>query len=167
MGQPPNFIDGHQHIHQLPVVRDAILKVIASKSFKDKVWLRASGEPLVKTLRRGISIGRTMAIGVLGKSFKKLAARSGLITNDVLIGSYNYQSERMGVEILSKFLQNTQDGTLMYFHPGYNDPVLETRDILTTHRESELEIVISDSFLKILASADVRLARGTDVYLQP
>ena len=31
-GRPPDFLDGHQHVHLFPQVRDAFLKVVAAGS---------------------------------------------------------------------------------------------------------------------------------------
>src|SRR5262249_19449318 len=42
-GQPPDFLDGHQHIHLFPQVRDAFLKVVAERV--PEAWVRQCGRP--------------------------------------------------------------------------------------------------------------------------
>ena len=42
-GRPPDFIDGHQHVHLFPQVRDAVLKVAAEAA--PDAWLRQCGRP--------------------------------------------------------------------------------------------------------------------------
>ena len=40
-GRPPDFIDGHQHVHLFPQVRDAVLKVVAEAA--PDAWVRQCG----------------------------------------------------------------------------------------------------------------------------
>ena len=42
-GRPPDFIDGHQHVHLFPQVRDAVLKVAAEAA--PNAWVRQCGRP--------------------------------------------------------------------------------------------------------------------------
>ena len=42
-GRPPDFIDGHQHVHLFPQVRDAVLKVAAETA--PSAWVRQCGRP--------------------------------------------------------------------------------------------------------------------------
>ncbi len=38
MGRAPDFIDGHQHVHQFPVIRDVLLTFLTHKGFRG--WIR-------------------------------------------------------------------------------------------------------------------------------
>ena len=40
-GRPPDFLDGHQHVHLFPQVRDAFLKVVAQGA--PDAWVRQCG----------------------------------------------------------------------------------------------------------------------------
>src|SRR4051794_16748423 len=42
-GSPPDFIDGHRHVHLLPVIRDALLAV--AKAAGPDVWVRQCAGP--------------------------------------------------------------------------------------------------------------------------
>jgi predicted glycoside hydrolase/deacetylase ChbG (UPF0249 family) len=48
LGRPPDFVDGHQHVHQFPVVRDAVAAALAGRP----VWLRKTATPPGRLLRR-------------------------------------------------------------------------------------------------------------------
>ena len=45
MGEAPNFVDGHQHVHQLPLIRDALVDELAARYGDRKPWLRHTGAP--------------------------------------------------------------------------------------------------------------------------
>lgn len=40
MGTPPDFVDGHQHVHQLPGVREAMLRELARRYGAPSAWPR-------------------------------------------------------------------------------------------------------------------------------
>ena len=39
MGRAPDFIDGHQHVHQFPIIRDVLLTFLTNKGFSG--WIRS------------------------------------------------------------------------------------------------------------------------------
>lgn len=60
LGHGPAFVDGHQHVHQLPVVRHELLDELRSR-YRDRLpWLRSTrpanavGHSLIKA--RGIPL---------------------------------------------------------------------------------------------------------------
>src|ERR1700722_1258640 len=40
-GRPPDYVDGHQHIHVFPQIRDALIRVV--KTAAPQVWIRQCG----------------------------------------------------------------------------------------------------------------------------
>ena len=45
VGRAPDHIDGHQHVHQFPVVRDALMDVLVSRYPSRRPWLRRTMRP--------------------------------------------------------------------------------------------------------------------------
>ena len=45
LGRAPAYIDGHQHVHQLPVVRTLLLEEIARRYPAAALWLRSTQSP--------------------------------------------------------------------------------------------------------------------------
>jgi chitin disaccharide deacetylase len=89
-GQVPDFIDGHQHVHQLPVVRDALFAVIQKKAWgtKPKQWLRSCESQHWRGLKAGI-------IAILGaKTFKQTASQFGIQTNTDFAGVYDFNQNK-------------------------------------------------------------------------
>ncbi len=42
-GEIPSFVDGHQHVHVLPVVRLALLAVLTERGYQGRLWVRDPG----------------------------------------------------------------------------------------------------------------------------
>lgn len=42
MGRWPDFIDGHQHVHQFPLIRKAMMAVYEQRLQSPAVWVRSS-----------------------------------------------------------------------------------------------------------------------------
>lgn len=88
-GSAPDFIDGHQHIHQLPVVRDALLSVIAENKWgsEPNQWLR------VCRAQRWQGV-KAMVISSLGaKSLQFKASQMNIATNTDFAGVYNFDEK--------------------------------------------------------------------------
>jgi len=86
MKEAPDFVDGHQHAHQLPIVREALLEVLRERygSEASRIGLRICVPRKWRGLRASI-IARTGSI-----RFDELAAASGYATNSDFAGVYDF-----------------------------------------------------------------------------
>ncbi|MBA3696209.1 MAG: ChbG/HpnK family deacetylase [Methylotenera sp.] len=103
-GRNPDFIDGHQHVHQLPVVRDALFSVIDKKNWgmQAENWLRICQTQY----RRGL---KAQLISALGASeTQKLANKNGILTNSDFAGVYNFDSHTNLNILWERWLANLQ-----------------------------------------------------------
>jgi predicted glycoside hydrolase/deacetylase ChbG (UPF0249 family) len=153
-GRAPDFIDGHQHVHLLPQVRDAVLA--ASATFAPDAWLRqcgrAPGVPLKFNDPKGIIIDR------LSRSFSRRAAALGIRSNPAFAGTYTFSSAANFAGIFPSFLNGLPDGGLIMCHPGFVDDELRRLDPLTDLRASEHAFLASDALPQTLARAGAALA---------
>jgi predicted glycoside hydrolase/deacetylase ChbG (UPF0249 family) len=119
MGRAPDFIDGHQHVHQLPQIRGALFAVLARRYSGKRPWLRYTapgcldGVPAV--LRRKARI-----IAALGaERFARFAAAAGLRTNRRFLGVYDFQGgAQVYDDLLKLWLRNACEGDLLMCHPA-------------------------------------------------
>lgn len=129
---PPQFIDGHQHVHQLPMIRNALLEVINRRYSKAALWLRST------RVRRGTKaslshhLKATIIAALGGRALRRRASAQGWPMNDRLLGVYDFSaSERQYAALLSGWLDGAQDGDLLMCHPAKsvtsNDPLGEQR----------------------------------------
>ena len=73
-GRAPDFIDGHQHVHLFPQVRDALLEV--AKEAAPDAWVRQCGSALPIFQRLGDRKG--LLLDLLSRSFRRRAAALGV-----------------------------------------------------------------------------------------
>jgi predicted glycoside hydrolase/deacetylase ChbG (UPF0249 family) len=153
-GRPPDFVDGHQHVHLFPQVRDAFLKVVAETA--PNAWVRQCGR--ARSLRR-LHDRKALTLDVLSLGFRGKAKRLGLATNPAFAGAYVFNAKARIAKIFPRFLAGLPDGGLIMCHPGHVDAELERLDPLTHLREREFAYFNSDAFPETLAEHGVALAR--------
>src|SRR5258708_2619874 len=88
-GRAPDFIDGHQHVHLLPQIRDAFLRV--AKETAPNAWLRQCGRVAPLTAR--LADGKGFFLDILSRKFCRRAAALGLRTNPAFAGTYAFADD--------------------------------------------------------------------------
>lgn len=155
-GRLPDFVDGHQHVHLFPQVRDAFLKTVAE--IAPNAWVRQCGR--ANSLRR-LHDRKALVLDILSMAFRRRAERQGLTTNPAFAGTYDFSPKAQFATIFPRFLTGLPDGGLIMCHPGFVDEALKSLDPLTTLRQHEFAYFKSDTFLKGLAEHGVALAQPT------
>ena len=155
-GRQPDFVDGHQHVHLFPQIRDAFIKTVAE--IAPTAWVRQCGR--ANSLRR-LHDRKALVLDILSMAFRRRADRQGLATNPAFAGAYNFSPKAKFAKIFPRFLSGLPDGGLVMCHPGFVDAELKSLDSLTTLREHEFAYFNSDAFPKALAEQGVALAQPT------
>lgn len=152
-GRPPDFVDGHQHVHIFPQVRDAFLRAVAEHA--PNAWVRQCGR--VAGQPRKLHDRKGLLLDVLSVGFRRKARRLGLRFNPAFAGTYTFAPEADFPRIFPSFLEGLPDGGLVMCHPGFVDAELERLDTLTVQREREHAYLSSDAFARLLSEKDVTL----------
>lgn len=149
-GDYPKFIDGHQHVHQLPIIRDALIQVVDALGFKP--WFRTTYSAIkqVKSLKAFV----LYCLG--GKAFAKKNAQLNYNTCCGFSGEYPLKQGGSYRVRFQKFLSNTPDGGLIMCHPGLVSH--DKQDKIANIRVEEYQYLSSLEFQQDLASAGVTLA---------
>jgi predicted glycoside hydrolase/deacetylase ChbG (UPF0249 family) len=155
-GQTPDFIDGHQHAHLFPQVREAFLDVV--KIAAPQAWVRQCGS--VPTLPRPMRDYKTRILDALSGKFRALAAERGVTTNPAFAGAYDFASagEADFARRFPGFLRELPPQSVVMCHPGFVDAQLERLDPLTTQREREYAYLAGQEFPAVLRAHGVTLA---------
>ncbi len=156
-GRLPDFVDGHHHVHQLPVVRDALFETVARTFHGRPLWLRSCYEPIEETLRRGVAVQRASIITQLGRPLERRARKLHIKTNHGFRGVYDFRGEYAA--LFPRFIGRPRRAMLVMCHPGYSDPILASLDPVTASREAELAYFLSPRFNAALHQAGVIPAR--------
>lgn len=153
LSRRPAFIDGHQHVHFLPVVR---------------TWLRARfSEATEKPVLRGAPAlssaavaPKVAAIAAVAAGFNRSMARAGFTIFEPLAGIYDWRQPERFAPVLQAAVEALPERGLFMCHPGHVDDTLRGRDPMQRVREVEFGVLASDAFGESLARADVEIMDG-------
>jgi predicted glycoside hydrolase/deacetylase ChbG (UPF0249 family) len=115
-GRPPAFVDGHQHAHVLPGIRQIVLAETARRA--PDAWLRNCVDRLPAMLSRPFR-GKALANAWHSRGLKRDGARHGLSCNDSFGGHYDFARDYAG--IFPQFLARSGAVHLVMCHPGAGD----------------------------------------------
>jgi predicted glycoside hydrolase/deacetylase ChbG (UPF0249 family) len=153
-GRAPDFIDGHQHVHLFPQIRDAVLEVV--KANAPGAWLRQCGRA-APPRRLSFRDRKALLLDHLSREFRQRADARDLRTNPAFAGAYEFRDDADFAALFAGFLDRLPDGGLIMCHPGFVDADLQRLDPLTTLREHEYAFLAGESFPDLLASQGVAL----------
>lgn len=155
LGRPPAFVDGHQHVHELPVVREALLDVLARRYGKPGPLVRNT----VPLRSRG---AKALAIAALGGFGLRRALRArGVPHNADFAGVYGLDGRADYAARFRSWLAGASDGTLFLCHPGLaaDDP----GDPIGAARAAELAYLSSPAFEEDCRAAGVTRVRVSEL----
>jgi len=150
-GRPPDFVDGHQHVHLLPGIADAFLAAV--KDAAPGAWVRQCGRAPEAASREP----KAMLLDAFSQRFRRRAAVQGVRTNPVFSGAYAFHPGASFAELFPTFLSGMRDGGVIMCHPGKVDTTLRALDPLTTLREKEHEYFGSDAYPTLLRQHGITL----------
>ena len=88
LGAPPDYVDGHQHVHQLPQIREALIELLSKRYGSKLPWLRIARPPLNEGLKGWI-------IRWLGaNALQQQAQKMGFLFSDCLLGVYEFRGDK-------------------------------------------------------------------------
>jgi chitin disaccharide deacetylase len=160
MGRPPDFIDGHQHVHGLPGVRKALLQVLAARYAKGaKPWLRDPADAMPRIVKRGRFVQKALAVGGLATGFAAAARKAEFLTNEGFAGFSTFDAKADYAADFASYLVAPGQRHLVMCHPGEIDEDLPKIDPVVETRPIELAFLMSDRASEIIAAAGLTLAR--------
>lgn len=113
MERPPAFVDGHQHAHALPGIRDIVLAEVAKRA--PNAWIRDCTDRLTAMLARPF-LGKAIGSAWHSRGLRRAAAAHGLRTNDSFAGHYDFASDYR--TLFPRFLRRPGAVHLIMCHPG-------------------------------------------------
>ena len=151
MNTHPDFIDGHEHCHQLPVIRDALL----SQSLTDILFIRSTSNGWADMMSTHDFPKRQLISLLGGATFRKGLVNRSLPTNTSFSGIYNLKKSSHYRHYFNKFLSNSQNGGLIMCHPG--TPSNDANDPQAGYRHHEFNYFQSDEFVSDLSNHSIQL----------
>lgn len=152
-GRAPDYVDGHQHVHIFPQVRDAFLSAV--KEHAPDAWVRQCGR--IQPLSQRFTKPKALVLDTLSATFRRRAAAADIVFNPDFSGAYDFARQTDFGSLMRGFLDGLPDAGLIMCHPGFVDETLIALDPLTDQREREYAFLASDDFTRLLAMNKVTL----------
>ncbi len=142
MLQRPDFVDGHQHVHQFPVIRDCLLQELLRRYGGALPWLRSTVPAALPGLPWRMQY-KARVIGALGaRRLARQASGHGFARNHRFLGVYDFKGGAPGyAALLRQWLQLARDGDLLMCHPA---AWLVESDALGAQRRAEFEVLAGE-----------------------
>jgi predicted glycoside hydrolase/deacetylase ChbG (UPF0249 family) len=113
MGRPPAFVDGHQHVHSLPGIRQVFLEEVARRA--PDAWVRDCMDRPSSIWSRPFR-GKAIASALHSQGLKRDAAAFRLECNDSFAGHYDF-GDRFAA-FFPQFFRKPGRRHLVMCHPG-------------------------------------------------
>lgn len=151
---PPDYIDGHQHVHFLPMVRAWLLARFGASARKPALR-GAPGLPGMDAAAPKIA-----AVAALAAGFNGSMRRAGFSVMTPLSGIYDWRQPEKFASTLRAAIKTLPEQGVFMCHPGHVDDILRARDPMQAVREVEYTVLSSQAFGDILDKAGVRVMDG-------
>lgn len=152
-GRRPQFVDGHQHVHQFPGVRTAMLETL------DAMQAR----PAVRSAACVIGPGHAFKRWVIRQSGARklvhLLHERKLDANSVLLGVYDFRATDYRSLMQAWMSALPAPGGLLFCHPGLGEET-SSGDHPGVARQREFDYLSGGHFMEDLASANIALVRA-------
>lgn len=166
MGAPPDYVDGHLHVHQLPVIREALVTLLWQRyghlPEARRPWLRISSPPSGSGLKARL-------IHCLGAHALKQSARAkGFRVSSVLLGVYDFQGDaavyqthwqRWARQLKQLTLAERDLPPVLMCHPA-RSAHLPDDDPIARARVVEWQVMQSPDFIAWLSQAGIQAVKG-------
>lgn len=163
--QMPDFVDGHQHVHVLPVIRSIVIGELERRYGDKKPYLRAVN-PRLSVHADFIKV---LVLKLLGSGFQQLAQRHGMQTNRGFGGIYSLQPQTDFAALMTQWLASANHGDLFMCHPGAHVTdqgsayASDNSDPIGATRPREFAFLLSAEFQTQLSRNAICLSRFRDI----
>lgn len=156
-GTAPSHVDGHQHIHQFPIIRDALIQSMTARyPTESRPWLRIS-----RPLKPGMDIKSWVIWGMGAHALQRQAQQAGVPHSTWLTGIYGFSGDHSDYETrMNAWLAQVhrKQCVVLMCHPGQD--VDDNRDEIGAARNVEFGFLSSAAFTTMLGKNRLYPAQG-------
>jgi chitin disaccharide deacetylase len=154
IGQLPDFIDGHQHVHALPIVRDALTDAIAQRWRDNKLPYLRAPDKLGHTADSRI---KGIILRLACHSFEDHIRCHRIAAPCWFGGLYSLKAAVDYRTHMQQWLRTCPDNSLMMCHPGSG--LADVADPISAARKNEFDYFAGKDFLEDCKTYAIRLTR--------
>lgn len=154
----PDFVDGHLHVHQFPVIREELLGALTERFGRKMPWLRDTQPTQMSHVLPFMQRFKAHVISALGaRSLVRLATRVGATVNNGFMGAYDFsRSHPPYLVMLAEWLKHARINTVLMTHPAQtaSENLAFGKD-----RVEEYRVLGSQDFIALLEKNQLTIAR--------
>jgi len=144
-GREPDFLDGHQHVHVFPRIREALFEAVDSIGLARRIHVRDPADRPGAIAARRLCAGKALLIASLASGFGEALAERGVVTNDSFAGFSPFSPRRDYGRDFARYLRRPGKRHLVMCHPGLFEPG-NAADAIAATRPKEHEFLVGDAF---------------------
>ncbi|MFA7476061.1 MAG: ChbG/HpnK family deacetylase [Castellaniella sp.] len=153
-GREPDYVDGHQHVHQLPGIRDALLESLPAPC-AGRPWIRDVGRPRMAGLPPRLRFKAAVIAGLGAAGLRRRAAARGHALNPGFLGVYDFKGGVPAYEgWMRRWLASCRDGDVLMCHPALG---ADATDTLSAQRQAEYEVLAGPLMGRLLVEHHLRI----------
>ncbi|SON49687.1 ChbG/HpnK family deacetylase [Vibrio tapetis] len=149
LDQAPDYLDGHQHVHAFPQVRDVVLDELSKRYSGGKLWIR---DPAVPLTGHDSAI-KAVVIQALNLNFKRQIQATKFKHNNGFAGLYSISEQADFATMMEGWLQSLPHQGLIMCHPATSGASVEH----ALARSQEYDYLMSDRYRDFLLKQDIHL----------
>jgi len=157
-GASPDYIDGHLHVHLLPLVRSALIDVYQRRLRDTNCYIRNISR-VVSTREAKLKAAIIYALGGRGLNSRLNAA--GIPHNRIFGGIYSFNENAEYRKLMRAWLRQLEPSSLLMCHPGRYDS--GSTDPIGRCRKGEYEYLLSQDFVEDCREMRVSPSRFRDM----
>lgn len=162
-GFPPDHVDGHQHVHALPRIRDGVLDALAKRFPQGGPLVRDPADRVAAIRERGQAVPKAIIISLLSRGFSQAAQARGFQTNDSFSGTSAFDPDTPYAQELASSFRAAGRHHIVMCHPGHPDDELSALDPIVGRRAQEYAALSADTGLESALWRPARTADGPAV----
>lgn len=158
LNRAPDFVDGHLHVHQFPVIREELLGALVQRYAGNLPWLRNTQPTPLSAALPWMQQFKAHVIGALGsRALVRQAKLVGAATNDRMMGAYDFSRPHPPyVEMLAEWLKYAPSNSVLMTHPAQ---YASEKLAFGSDRIEEYRVLGGQIFTKLLSDNHLTITR--------
>jgi chitin disaccharide deacetylase len=144
---PPDQVDGHQHVHALPGIREVVFETLARRYPSRAPLLRDPSDRWQAIAARNTAKAKALLVATLALGFAQAARRHGLPTNAGFSGFSNFDPAIPYARELADALRELGPRPIVMCHPGHPQAEAAGDDPVAARRRMEYDALMGDRAL--------------------
>lgn len=142
VGRTPAYIDGHQHVHLLPGVREAVIEAAHGVG----AYVRLTREPITLAMLNRPAPVDSAYLSRASREMERLTAERGIRANTGFRGVRSFKERMPFGSLFRSMIEGASNGSIVMCHPGHLDATLLARDPVHRQREEEFAYLAGSEF---------------------